>query len=189
MKKLLILFLILIIFLPPFGFGQAATYQKQLIQLSSTSRGSNLNISITGSNGSNLGTIAGSALGSLIGNQIGGGFGRTVSIFVGTFGGGFLGNIIGGSSGGSGGGGLTFGGMIGAAIPCTCSPGIGLIIGPPKGGIFLLSPSSKLHANMRPIPGSWVLGDYVPGGICLQAGTPCFPFPIVQGTIGKIGTS
>ncbi|GEM_PF-3634669 len=189
MKKLPILFLILVIFLPPFGFGQAAVSQT-----SSSSRGSSPNTSIAGSSRSNFGTVAGSALGGLMGNQIGGGFGRTLSIFIGTVGGGLLGNIIGGAMTGGGtssggGGGLTFGGMISVAIPCTCSPGIGLIVGPPKGGIFLLSPTSKLHANMKPIPGSWVLGDYSPGGICLQVGTPCFPFPVVQGTIGKIGTS
>lgn len=84
-----------------------------------------------------------------------------------------------------------FGGRIMAVIPCTCSPGMAIIVGPPKPGILLFIPGvSRLFNNRRPFPGSWTLGDYSFGGICLQiASHGCFPYPIVQGTILKIGTS
>jgi len=84
-----------------------------------------------------------------------------------------------------------FGGKIMAVIPCTCSPGMAIIVGPPKPAILLFLPGvSRLFSNRRPFPGSWTLGDYSSGAVCLQfAGKTCVKYPPVQGTIIKIGTS
>ena len=84
-----------------------------------------------------------------------------------------------------------FGGKIKAIIPCTCSPGMGIIVGPPKPAILLFVPGlSRLFSNGRLFPGSWTLGDYSSGGVCMQiAGKTCAPYPPIQGTIIKIGTS
>lgn len=100
-----------------------------------------------------------------------------------------------GASGGfgksaNGGGGNIFGGKITAMWPCTCGPSIvSVTIGPPKGGVFILTPAVKLHANGKPVPGAWVIGDYSTVGFCpMWYGKFCVPVP-TQGTITRIGTS
>lgn len=86
--------------------------------------------------------------------------------------------------------GIPFGGRILKIIPCLCSPGIAVIVGPPRGGSFLFI-GKGLYAWWRVLPGSWVLGDYSPGATCWQPvykGCSSLITP-VQGTILKIGTS
>ncbi len=84
-----------------------------------------------------------------------------------------------------------FGGRIMKVVPCTCSPGMAIIVGPPRPAILLYIPgASRLFRYGRIMPGVWSLGDYSSGGTCMQiAGKTCAPYPPIQGTILKIGTS
>ena len=43
-----------------------------------------------------------------------------------------------------------FGGRILFQMPCTCSANQLLIIGPPKGGTFVMFPTVKLYENYKP---------------------------------------
>lgn len=51
-----------------------------------------------------------------------------------------------------------FGGMVILTIPCTCSVGTLLVVGPPRGGLYILTPASRVYAKYSPISGRWVLG-------------------------------
>lgn len=84
-----------------------------------------------------------------------------------------------------------FGGRIMKVIPCTCSPGMAIIVGPPRPAVLLYIPgASRLFKYGRVMPGVWSLGDYSSGGICMQiAGKTCIKYPPVQGTVLKMGTS
>lgn len=107
----------------------------------------------------------------------------------GSFGGGGASGSFGGT--GSSGGKNVFGGRIMKVVPCTCSPGMAIIVGPPRPAILLFIPgASRLFSYGRVVPGVWTLGDYSFGGICMQvAGKVCAPYPPIQGTILKMGTS
>ena len=84
-----------------------------------------------------------------------------------------------------------FGGLVLFSLPCTCSFGLWIIVGPPKptSAIYSLF-SSTLYKNFNPTIGHWVLGNtYTRTGVCLvYAGVSCVP---VGGglIINKIGTS
>lgn len=104
-----------------------------------------------------------------------------------------------GSSGGAGGSGGGFsinqpyGGIVLAAIPCTCSAGNFMItLGPPSAGTYLFSPTSV--PTMYPyglviVPGVHHLGFYRPFGLCWMIAEPCFSIPVTRGTITSVGTS
>lgn len=80
---------------------------------------------------------------------------------------------------------VPFGGIIMVQIPCTCSVGTLLIVGPPAGGEFILTPASKIYRNFSPFPSNWVLG--LANGIapCL-VGTPPACFPVGRGPLIRI---
>ncbi len=84
-----------------------------------------------------------------------------------------------------------FGGRIMSIVPCTCSPGMAVIVGAPRPAVLLFVPGiSRLFSRGRVSPGVWTLGDYSSGGTCMQiAGKTCAPYPPIQGTILKMGTS
>lgn len=90
---------------------------------------------------------------------------------------------------------LGLGGMIESTLYCTCSLNSVIVLGPPTPGVyayqpFLFPPSVTYEYGPPYRPGQWVLGSYVPGGVCLMAGTPCFPSPLFPiGTITQVGTS
>ena len=87
---------------------------------------------------------------------------------------------------------FNFGGLIYATIPCTCSGNFIIIVGQPKGGVFAFqSGVTRPYAWGAFHPGAWVLGNYVPGAVCLQwAGKKCIPNPIYPiGTMTIVGTS
>lgn len=83
-----------------------------------------------------------------------------------------------------------FGGRILFTIPCTCSLSLLLVIGPPKGGLFLYIPFvSTLHEYYTPRAGVWALGTARGRSQCLQyVGVTCTS--IGSGSIiRRIGTS
>ena len=90
-----------------------------------------------------------------------------------------------------------FGGKILSVIPCTCSAGFAVVIGPPRPAIifvpiaFLASPLNHLWRQIL-TPGVWALGLYFPPPVpCLvYAGITCVPAPVQPlGTIFRSGTS
>lgn len=78
---------------------------------------------------------------------------------------------------------IGFGGNIIAVTPCNF--GVLLVVGPPRGGVFLLAPGARIYPFFSIKPGSWTLGVYAPVGACVVG---VVPVP-VQGTILTIGTS
>lgn len=66
-----------------------------------------------------------------------------------------------------------------------CSNGLLLLVGPPVGGVFLLPPNAKIYPFFSLKRGSWLLGTYLPGGVC-NLGAINIP---TQGTIIMTGTS
>lgn len=54
--------------------------------------------------------------------------------------------------------GKPFGGIVLVTIPCPCSANAMLIVGPPRGGRFMLDFGSKLYSKYQPFTGHWVLG-------------------------------
>lgn len=99
-----------------------------------------------------------------------------------------------------------FGGQVMSVTLCTCSlPGsVALTVGTPTPGVYLYTPTTVLfdHYNFwgtgawlgyvytHFVPGPWVLGTYIPGGVCLIPTVPdCTPLPYITGTIEKMGTS
>jgi hypothetical protein len=97
--------------------------------------------------------------------------------------------------------GLPFGGLVTAAVPCTCSTGVWigysiLYLGAPTPvvGSLWFPPMAKLYAWFQlGVPGTWNLGSYVPGvGGCWilapNPSDPCLPLT-AGGTIEYMGTS
>lgn len=81
---------------------------------------------------------------------------------------------------------VPFGGRINAVFYC-CN-GITIAVGPPRGGIFLFTYDSILHAYYNIYaPGPWVLGLASPGGFC-EVPPLCIPVA-VDNTIIRVGTS
>lgn len=86
---------------------------------------------------------------------------------------------------------LPFGGPIVSVIPCYCSFGALLTIGPPVPGTYVFQLGRSILFPMgqvyRPLP--MVLGTWTPGGVC-ETGFFCLPPPVpIMGTIGIVGTS
>lgn len=87
--------------------------------------------------------------------------------------------------------GTPFGGRVLFEIPCDCNTDFGtlLIVGPPVGGEYILSPFSTVYKNYSPFPPNWVLGLAEGFELCL-VGVPPFCTPAGGGPIIKIiGTS
>jgi len=89
---------------------------------------------------------------------------------------------------------LPFGGMINTIIPCTCSFGTSIIVGPPRPAnlymsyLFMSSPLFYAYKSIK--IGAWILGNYATGGTCLEyIGTTCVPINSPQGTVIMAGTS
>jgi len=85
---------------------------------------------------------------------------------------------------------LAFGGRILAVVPCTCSAGLALKVGPPRPAYVLYQPGvSILFSFYNLLPPDYALGTYKPGGVCLT-GTPpvCLTVPTL-GTVTLVGTS
>jgi hypothetical protein len=68
-----------------------------------------------------------------------------------------------------------FGGRIISTIPCTCSPGTLVLVGPPRGGYFMRMPSTRLYSRGLVLPGRLILGMSGGYAVCLMAGDPCSP--------------
>ncbi len=69
---------------------------------------------------------------------------------------------------------LPFGGIISVTIPCICSLGMTIYVSPPVAGRFFISPfASRIFANFKPIPSSWILGNHAPAPV------PCLQFVLV----------
>jgi len=86
---------------------------------------------------------------------------------------------------------LSFGGNILYVTYCTCSFNLLLTVGPPRGGNFVYQPGVSILYSYgqvyRSVP--WVLGGYVPGGMCsIYVGEGCLTVPSM-GTITQVGTS
>jgi len=84
-----------------------------------------------------------------------------------------------------------FGGFVYAVVPCTCSGGAVIYVGPPVPGPYLYLPGfTRVYEYYQiPRPGVWVLGNFVPGPPCLvYAGKSCVPVPH-YGVITIVGTS
>lgn len=94
---------------------------------------------------------------------------------------------------------LPFGGVITAAVPCDCSGGVGLfVLGPIGAGVFLyetgISVPFPYYQFWR--PGPFIVGSYVPGGVCMVGVPPLCGdafsgagFSPGSGTIIMAGTS
>ena len=101
------------------------------------------------------------------------------------------------SGGASSAGGISisqpYGGIVLAAIPCTCSAGDFMItLGPPSAGTYLFSPTSIptiYPYGLIIVPGVHHLGFYRPFGFCKMIATPCTVIPMTRGTITSVGTS
>lgn len=82
-----------------------------------------------------------------------------------------------------------FGGrIIGLPIPCVDEGGYLIVVGPPAGGTFYISPfSTRIYKNYNPAtPGVWVLGKATP-----FAWMPCSDVGVPLGSglyVEKIGT-
>lgn len=84
-----------------------------------------------------------------------------------------------------------FGGRIVATIPCTCSGGVWLSIGPPRpmAGIVYQAGISVLFSFYSLLPSEYILGTYVPGGVCMVGIPPACGSVATIGTIVVAGTS
>ncbi len=84
---------------------------------------------------------------------------------------------------------LPVGGKIIFVYECACSGGYAILVGPPRGGIFLVQTGiSRVYRWWALVPGANVVGRAIPGGVCSAGTAACFPIP-VQGTILQIGSS
>lgn len=89
---------------------------------------------------------------------------------------------------------LSFGGRVVSIIPCTCQiGGIAIYVAmpkPPYVGMFLWQlPITRPYLWYVPYPKVAILGNYIPGGICMVGAPPvCVPIPLL-GTITQVGTS
>ena len=85
---------------------------------------------------------------------------------------------------------FVFGGRILAEIPCTCSGGIRLEIGPPRPmDVLYQTGESVLFSFYSLLPSEYVLGTYHPGGVCSVGVPPACDIEPVVGTIIIAGTS
>lgn len=87
---------------------------------------------------------------------------------------------------------VPFGGLISVTIPCPCSFGASLTVGPPVGGKFFVSAfGSRIYPFFKLFPGSWILGDYASTPMtCLEPAVPvCVPIDYSQGLVMIAGTS
>ena len=93
--------------------------------------------------------------------------------------------------------GFPFGGLIAFSIPCFCSFGVSMIVGPPIGGNFYISFATMASPAFFPFkqvhPGAYILGNYVLGSPgCWQPAPPspvCVPINFPFATITIAGTS
>ena len=94
--------------------------------------------------------------------------------------------------------GLPFGGFVVLTLPCTCSANLWFYFTPlspspplPPTGALVYSPYyTRLYSYFAiGVPGSWELGDYVPGvQTCWEyVGEACISIPS-YGLMGKVGT-
>lgn len=89
------------------------------------------------------------------------------------------------------GGDMPNGGPIVFEIPCSCSGGHVIQVGPPRPGRLLVQPGiTRVYKFYRPHVGSWDLGLAFPGGQCLVPNPVdgCHSVP-VDGTQLIMGTS
>lgn len=87
--------------------------------------------------------------------------------------------------------GLPFGGLITVSTPCACSGGYLLTVAGPIPGTYVVQLGTSipfLYGSFYK-PGAFILGNFVPGGVCLVPGTPCTALPVTGGTITIFGTS
>jgi hypothetical protein len=87
---------------------------------------------------------------------------------------------------------IPFGGQITSVFYCPCSGNLAVVVGPPSGGIFMYQPGATIVYAFYQIfrPGPWVLGNYTPGGSCMQfIPYGCAPMAWPTGTINEVGTS
>ena len=87
--------------------------------------------------------------------------------------------------------GIPFGGRVIIEIPCTCNLHFDtlLVVGPPVGGEYILSPLSRVYKYYKPFPPNWVLGLAEDFKVCM-VGLPPFCEPAGGGPVIKIiGTS
>ncbi len=92
--------------------------------------------------------------------------------------------------------GLPFGGMVGTIFPCTCSANYivyfaDLAVPPSSLGALIYQPGATITYAYGPPyrPGQWMLGTWLPGGVCLiWVLKICVPVP-VTGTMFMVGTS
>lgn len=76
-----------------------------------------------------------------------------------------------------------FGGRVVVAIPCTCGKSTGstlLTVGPPRGGMFMKTPLTKMYQHYQTRPGVWLLGLAGSDMACEEPG-------IIPGTCIEIG--
>lgn len=87
--------------------------------------------------------------------------------------------------------GLPFGGPIIMSIPCTCSLGQFIVLGPPSVGAYVYQPATSKTFKFGQLyrPGAFLLGNYIPGHTCLMGVTPYCYAPPAFGTITMVGTS
>lgn len=86
---------------------------------------------------------------------------------------------------------VPFGGPILKATFCTCSFNILLTVGPPLPGNYIYQPGVSIPYAYGQVfrSGPWVLGNWIPGGMCsMWIGKACVPLPSA-GTILEVGTS
>lgn len=86
---------------------------------------------------------------------------------------------------------LPFGGPILSVMYCPCSGNVALTVGPPSPGIYSYNPYSTVPFPFYQFyrPGAYILGGYIPGGVCLTAGSPCSVGSVPWATITMAGTS
>lgn len=86
---------------------------------------------------------------------------------------------------------VPFGGPIILTIPCSCSLGVGIKVGPPKGGTFYLSVAFQASPAFFPFkavhPKAFILGNYTPASIPCNALPACAT--IIPGVVTMAGTS
>jgi len=83
-----------------------------------------------------------------------------------------------------------FAGAIVTSFPCTCSPGqyvlVQTLLGPLPLVYYPKKTPTFMFGNLYK-PGTFVLGNYLPAGICLMTATPCVA--LKAGTMTMVGTS
>ncbi len=87
---------------------------------------------------------------------------------------------------------LPFGGLISVTLVCPCNFGLSITVGPPVPGKFFISGfGSRIFPFFKPLPGSWILGDYSATPVpCLEPAPPiCVPIDGSQGVVIIAGTS